>query len=82
MGIAMKTVLGHAAIVLSLMYAVFFSIDRVNNSMNFIDNDLTKFLLLALAAVSVANACFLLSRQRSLARKKAKKRVASASRRH
>lgn len=42
----------HAAIVVGNMYYVFWGIDRVNKSMNFIDNEYTKFLLLILIACS------------------------------
>lgn len=40
----------HAAILIGNMYYVFWGIDRVNKSMNFIDNPYTKFLLLILIA--------------------------------
>ena len=46
----------HASIILSLMYLIFFAIDRVNKAMNFINNELTKYLLVALAVLSIANA--------------------------
>ena len=38
--------LPHIAIVIAGMYIVFYFIDRVNVAMAFINNDLTKFLLL------------------------------------
>ena len=41
----------HAAIVIGNMYYVFWGIDRVNKSMNFIDNEYTKFLLVVLIAL-------------------------------
>lgn len=42
----------HAAILIGNMYYVFWGIDRVNKSMNFIDNGYTKFLILLLIAFS------------------------------
>ena len=41
----------HAAILIGNMYYVFWGIDRVNKSMNFIDNEYTKFLLVLLIAL-------------------------------
>lgn len=55
-----RKLLPHAAIVLSLMYLVFFHIDRVNSAMAFINNDITKALLYALSLISVINAGFLI----------------------
>ena len=40
--------LPHLVILIGNMYAVFYFIDRVNPAMNFIDNGLTKGLLLIL----------------------------------
>lgn len=51
-----RKVLPHVAIIISCMYFVFFFIDRVNPMMNFIDNDMTKFLLVALGVTSICNA--------------------------
>ncbi len=45
----------HAAILICNMYVVFFLIDRVNPAMNFIDNRLTKGLLLAMCALGLYN---------------------------
>ena len=53
-------ILPHCAIVLSGMYLVFYCIDRVNQPMAFIDNEITKALLLILSAVSVFNAISLI----------------------
>ena len=44
--------LPHCAILICNMYIVFFLIDRVNTAMNFIDNGLTKGLLLIMSLVS------------------------------
>ena len=43
----------HAAIILSAMYFVFFFIDRVNRSMNFINNAITKALLFILCVLAI-----------------------------
>lgn len=70
----MKNIASHAAIILSLFYAVLFVIDRINHSMMFIDNEITKGLLLLLVLVSVINSCVLISQERKQARRKAKKK--------
>lgn len=51
-----ERLLPHAVILIGNMYVVFFLIDRVNPAMNFIDNGLTKGLLLLLCAVALVNA--------------------------
>ena len=60
----LRKILPHAAIILSGMYLVFFLIDRVNSAMAFINNEITKHLLLVLCAISVLNAIFLIYDQR------------------
>ena len=60
----LRKVLPHAAILLSNMYIVFFLIDRVNSAMCFIDNRITKALLVLLAIISTINASFLILDQR------------------
>ena len=50
----------HAAILICNMYVVFFLIDKVNPAMNFIDNGLTKGLLLLLCLIALYNAWQLL----------------------
>lgn len=57
-----KTILAHAAIVLSGMLLVLLAIDRVNEAMMFIDNSITKGLLWALCIISILNAARLLTR--------------------
>ena len=73
----MRKILPHIAIVISVMYAVFFFIDRVNPMMAFIDNKITKVLLMILSAVSVLNAILVIAddrrRVRMHLRKKQKK---------
>lgn len=45
--------LPHGAILIANMYIVFFLIDRVNTAMCFIDNDITKGLLVIMCLLSV-----------------------------
>lgn len=66
----LRKFLPHAAIIISVMYFVFFCIDRVNSAMNFIDNDITKGLLVALGVISVINACFLIRDNRKKERRR------------
>ena len=47
----MKALIAHLDIVLSGMILVLLVIDRVNTAMQFINNDITKYLLFALCAV-------------------------------
>lgn len=47
----LRAMLPHGAILIANMFIVFFLIDRVNTAMNFIDNGLTKGLLLALGVI-------------------------------
>ena len=51
----LRAMLPHAAILIANMYIVFFLIDRVNSAMNFIDNGLTKGLLLAMSLIVLAD---------------------------
>ncbi|MDO4371946.1 MAG: hypothetical protein Q4D43_11510, partial [Clostridia bacterium] len=53
-------ILPHAAIILSMMYFVFFCIDRVNSAMAFINNDITKWLLVILGVISIYDAVLLI----------------------
>ena len=59
---AVKYALAHAAIVLFGMLMVLLAIDRVNEAMMFIDNDITKTLLWVLCILSILNAARLLAR--------------------
>ena len=68
----------HAAILICNMYVVFFLIDRVNPAMNFIDNRLTKGLLLAMCAAALVNARVLLAPALGRRRIEAARRNASA----
>ena len=76
----MKKILNHSAIILSLFYLTLFVIDKINSAMQFIENDITKALILVLAAVSTVNAIFAISadrkkRKRQMAKEAAKKKA-------
>lgn len=76
----MKKILNHSAIILSLFYLTLFVIDKINSAMQFIENDITKAIILVLAAVSTVNAVFAISadrkkRKRQLAKEAAKKKA-------
>lgn len=60
----LRKLLPHAAIILSAMYLVFFLIDRVNKAMAFINNEITKHLLLVLCAIAVIEALWLIRDER------------------
>ena len=46
----------HLTVILSLMFAVFLVLDQFNPLMNFIDNDISRWLLAALCLSVVAQA--------------------------
>ena len=76
----MKKILNHSAVILSLFYLTLFVIDKINSAMQFIENDITKALILVLAAVSTVNAIFAISadrkkRKKQLAKEAAKKKA-------
>lgn len=56
----LRKILPHLSILLSNMYIVFFLIDRVNGVMAFINNNLTKWLLVAASVVSIVNSIILI----------------------
>ena len=74
----LRKLLPHVAIVLSNMYLVFFAIDRVNSAMSFINNNITKILLVVLCIISTINAAFLIldQRRKIAAREAARRRAA------
>lgn len=71
----------HASIIISLMYFVFFFIDRVNSTMAFINNDITKALLFVLCALSIFNSIRLIVADRRTERRKIRARQRRANRR-
>ena len=60
----------NAAVIISLMYLVFFGIDRVNTAMEFINNDITKWLLVILAVITIYNSVARMCLDRKLDRKR------------
>ncbi len=52
----LRKLLPHVSIIISVMYFVFYFIDRVNPSMAFINNKITKGLLFALCVITIFNA--------------------------
>ena len=65
-----RKLLPHANIILALMFVTFFIVDKFNGAMNFLGNDISKGLLLALALVSIVNACFVIQDNRKKARQR------------
>ena len=80
----LRKILPHAAIVISVMYFIFFVIDKVNEPMAFVNNGITKALLLVMCVITVVNSVLLIRedrekerrRQRRLKKKKAARRAA------
>ncbi len=48
------SLLGHAVVILSLMFLVFLVLDQFNPLMNFVDNGISRWLLAALCASGTA----------------------------
>ena len=53
-----------------MMYFVFFCIDRVNSAMAFINNDITKWLLVILGVISIYDAVLLIVEDQKRAERK------------
>ena len=49
----LRTLLTHATIVLSVVFLVFFCIDRVNPAMEFIGSDISDWLLCAFCVIAL-----------------------------
>ena len=80
----MRKLLPHATIIVSAMYLVFFVIDRFNEPMAFVNNRMTKALLLVMCVISTINAIALIQSDREKERrhqKKLKKKKAAEDRR-
>ena len=60
----LRDVLPHGAIILSLMMIVFYILDQFNDAMAFLNNRITKSLLLILSIVSIINAVNLIAYHR------------------
>lgn len=78
----LRKILPHVSILLSNMYIVFFLIDRVNTAMAFINNNITKWLLLFASLISIANSIFLIhdERKRIVFREKRRRQQLAAAR--
>lgn len=59
-----QKLLPHAGIVLALMFITFFIVDKFNGAMNFINNDMSKALLLLFALIAIVNSCFVIHQNR------------------
>ena len=66
----LRKIMPHIAIIISGMYVVFFCIDKVNSAMAFINNNITKGLLLVLCIVTVFNAALLIHDSRASLRRR------------
>lgn len=66
----LRKLFAHVAIIISCMYVVFYLIDRVNPAMSFIDNDITKPLLLVLGLLSIINAIQVIADERRKLRRR------------
>jgi len=75
MRMVLRKLLAHGAIIISGMYIVFFFIDRVNPTMNFIDNDITKPLLLILGVISIINSIQVIAQTRKELRRRLRKQA-------
>ncbi|MBQ3575123.1 MAG: hypothetical protein IJA26_05610 [Clostridia bacterium] len=71
----------HAVIIISIMYFVFFIIDRVNSPMAFINNDITKMLLLILCILTIFNSVRLICLDRKEERRRIQARRSRMNRR-
>ena len=81
----LRKILPHVTIVMCNMYIVFYLIDRVNSAMAFINNGITKALLLVMCIISIVNSLYLirderrrinaLKRRRAAASRTAERRV-------
>ena len=56
----LRKYLPHCAIILSVMYFVFFFIDKFNAPMAFINNGITKAMLFVLGVISIINAMYVI----------------------
>lgn len=59
-----KRVIPHLSLVISVMMLVLFVIDRVNEAMNFIGNDVFDILLLVYCLTAIPTAVFLIADNR------------------
>ena len=76
----LRKILPHVSIVMCNMYIVFYLIDRVNSAMSFINNSITKALLLIMCIISIVNSVYLIrdERRRIAARNRRRAAVSRA----
>ena len=79
----MRTLTGHGTIILAIMYLALLIADHYNPTMDFINNGVTKVLILILCMLSAYNAGLVISRERTrVRRREEKRRAARAASRH
>ena len=66
----LRKLLPHVAIIISVMYFVFYFIDRVNSAMAFINNNITKNLLFALGVIAILESVWLIRSNRAQERRR------------
>lgn len=66
----LRKLLPHVAIIITMMYFVFYFIDRVNPAMAFINNDITKNLLFALGVIAILESVWLIRSNRAQERRR------------
>ena len=71
----LRKILPHLSILLCNMYIVFFLIDRVNSAMAFINNNITKWLLLVSSLISIATAIIVIRDERKRVRREEQRRA-------
>ena len=59
-----RKALPHATIIVAVMFLVFFVIDRINEAMNFIGAEISKWLLFLFCLMAIATSVVLLAEQR------------------
>ena len=66
----LRKLLPHVAIIITMMYFVFYFIVRVNPAMAFINNDITKNLLFALGVIAILESVWLIRSNRAQERRR------------
>lgn len=59
-----RKMLPHATLIVAVMFVVFFCIDRVNEAMNFLGAEISKWLLLIFCILSIVTSVLLIISQR------------------
>lgn len=75
---SVRTILSHACVVGGLMILIFFIADRYNPVMEFMTSEMSKWFILAMAAISFANAVLTISGIRHAIRRRAEKQQADS----